>query len=296
VTERQSIQTQEIKPISIKTKEKSTDKQLQISSKWKINYNELEFGDVVSSGSAGEVFLGYYFGTPVAIKKLFQLASDQKHLVEREYAMLTEVNHPNIVQFLGLCDHETGIYLITEYVEHGDLFDLLVFSDIKIDWKTKIKIALQTAQAVFYLHSRDIIHRDLKSQNILIGEKYKVKLCDLGLATVLENNKRTTVCGTNEWMAPEIMTKESYDSKIDVFSFGIVLQELITNSPPPKREISKMLKFDVDRFIETVPEECPEVLAKLVIDCTKFNSEERPSFKEIVSHLRKLSDVLENNK
>jgi serine/threonine protein kinase len=66
-----------------------------------------------------QVYIGYYFGTPVAVKRLFTIGPDQKHLVERELAMLVGVNHPNIVHFLGLCDHETGIYLITEYVEHG---------------------------------------------------------------------------------------------------------------------------------------------------------------------------------
>ncbi len=85
--------------------------------------------------------------------------------------MLQEVNHPNVVQFLGICDHSSGIYLITEYVEHGDLFDLLVFGDSDIGWKNKVKIGLQTAQAVFYLHSRNIIHRDLKSQNVILAHQ-----------------------------------------------------------------------------------------------------------------------------
>ncbi len=80
-------------------------------------------------------------------------------------------------------------------------------------------------------------------------------------------------------MAPEIMTQPEYDNKVDVFSFGVVLQELITNGPPPKREISKQLAFDVDHFIRYVPEDCPEPFAALVIDCTKFKPEDRPTFK-----------------
>jgi len=125
----------------------------------------------------------------------------------------------------------------------------------------------------------------------LIGENHKVKLCDLGLATLVEHSKkRTTICGTNEWMAPEIMLQPEYDNKVDVFSFGIVLQELITNQPPPKREITKMLTFDIELFSSSVPEDCPESFAELVLDCTKFKPEDRPSFKEIVGKLRKIHD------
>lgn len=260
--------------------------------KWRINYDELEFDELVSAGSAGEVYLAYYFGTPVAVKKLFALPPDQKHLVAREFSILQGVNHPNIVQFLGICDHETGVYLITEYVEHGDLFDLLVFSAQPLSWKTKVKIALQVAQAVYYLHSRKIIHRDLKSQNVLIGENMKIKLCDLGLATVTEAAKRLTVCGTNEWMAPEILLQDNYDDKVDVFSFGIVLTELISSQPPKKRDIQKMLAFDVDGFKDSLPPGCPPDFSQLVIDCCKFKSTERPSFKDIVAQLRTLQNEL----
>ncbi|PRP89769.1 LISK family protein kinase [Planoprotostelium fungivorum] len=265
---------------------------LEIADKWKIDYDNLEFDEMVSEGSAGSVYLGYYFGTPVAIKKLFALADNQKHLVAREFAMLTGVNHPNIVQFLGICDHSTGIYLITEYIEHGDLFDLLVFSGQPLDWKTKGKISLQIAQACYYLHGKNIIHRDLKSQNVLIGEGQKVKLCDLGLATVVENNKRMTICGTNEWMAPEITMEDVYDEKVDVFSFGIVMVELINQRPPPRRRIDERLAFDVKGFLSTIPEDTPRELAQLVVDCCKFSSKERPSFKEIVPRLRNLVNNL----
>jgi len=264
----------------------------EVNDKWKIEYDELEFDELVSTGSAGEVFLGYYFGTPVAIKKLYALPPDQKHLVSREFAMLQGVNHPNIVQFLGICDHESGVYLITEYVEHGDLFDLLVFGSDPPSWKNKVKIALQVAQAVYYLHSKKIIHRDLKSQNVLIGENYKVNLCDLGLATVQEAAKRLTVCGTHEWMAPEILLQDHYDDKVDVFSFGVVLTELITCKPPKKREMSQMLQFSVPSFMNSIPEGCPPDFTQLVIDCTKFKPEERPTIKEIVTRLRKLQNEL----
>jgi len=264
----------------------------EISEKWRINFEDLEFADLVSTGSAGEVYLGYYFGTPVAIKKLFAVPNDQRYLVQREFSMLQGVNHPNIVQFLGICDHSSGIYLITEYVEHGDLFDLIVFEKKQISWKVKVKIALQIAQACYYLHSKNIIHRDLKSQNVLIGDNYKVKLCDLGLATMIERSRRMTVCGTNEWMAPEIVLNEIYDYKVDIFSFGIVCTELITNEPPRKREIDNRLAFDIEQFQQRVPPACPVEFLSIVFDCTRENPSNRCSFKEIVPKLRNLMNSL----
>jgi len=266
----------------------------EIGEKWKIEFDDLEFDQLVSSGSAGEVYLGYYFGTPVAIKKLFSLPPDQKHLVAREFSMMQSLNHPNIVQFLGICDHSSGIHLITEYVEHGDLFDLLIFSDKEVTWKSKVKIGLQIAYAVYYLHSKNIIHRDLKSQNVLIGENFKVKLCDLGLATILEQKKRMTVCGTDEWMAPEILISETYDNKVDVFSFGIVMTEMISNQPPKKRGFAEKFQFNVEAFRNGIPEGCPDELAQLVVDCTKFDPKERPTFKEIVPRLKKLVETMDD--
>jgi len=290
---KQAVQ-QPVQQVQATPPPKEEPKMFHIHEQWKIDYSELEFDELISEGSAGEVYLGYYFGTPVAIKKLFAVGPDQRHLVEREYSMLKDVNHPNVIQFFGICNHESGIYLITEYIENGDLFDLLVFDSEKIydKWKTKVKISLQIAQGVFYLHSRNVIHRDLKSQNVLIGENNKVKLCDLGLATIVENKKRMTVCGTDEWMAPEIAIAESYDYRVDVFSFGIILTEIITCQPPAKRTIQNFLAFDEKNFLNCIPPGCPEDLKQLVLDCTRFKPEQRPSFKEIVPRLRKLLNSL----
>lgn len=258
---------------------------------WQIQYDELELEQVISSGIAGEVYLGYYFGTPVAIKKLF-LEPTEVAQVESEYKMLKDLHHPNIVQFLGLCLHETGIYLVTEYVEHGDLFDLITFGDVDMTWAEKNKIALQIAQACHYLHSKNIIHRDLKSLNVLVGDGFKVKLCDLGLAAVLES-RRTTICGTNQWMAPEVMIGEPYDFKADVFSFGIVLTELITNKPPENRSITTGFQFEAASFKARLPADCPPALASIVLDCTKADAEKRPSFRDVLLRLRNLQNELQ---
>jgi len=228
----------------------------------------------------------------VAIKKLFTIADDQKYFVAREIAMLQGVIHPNIVQFLGVCDHSSGIYLITEYVEHGDLFDLLIFGEKKPSWKIRAKIAFQIATACYYLHSKNIIHRDLKSQNVLIGADFKVKICDLGFATITQNKKRMSIVGTNEWMAPEIWSSDTYDQQVDIFSFGIVLTEMITCRPPSKRSVDKQMAFDFEQFKAEIPENCPPEFLNLVYDCTLQDPAARPSSKDLVTRFRSLESSL----
>jgi len=215
--------------------------------------------------------------------------------MESEYSMLKDLHHPNIVQFLGLCLHESGIYLVTEYVEHGDLFDLLIFSQTAVSWRDKLKIALQIAQACFYLHSKNIMHRDLKGLNVLIGENFKVKLCDLGLATVLESKKsqRTTICGTDQWMAPEILMGDPYGFPADVFSFGIVLTELITQQPPKTRSMMLSFGLDVENFNSQIPEDCPPEFATLAVECADPSPEKRPIFKDIVGRVKAIMQSLE---
>jgi len=270
--------------------QRSIDTEKIESDKWQISYEELTFDEMISAGSSGEIYLGYYYGTAVAIKKFLSLDQEQRDQIQREYMLLRGCSHPNIIQFLGFCNHSTGVYLITEYVEHGDLFDLLIFGDGKeLSWKIRMKIALQIAQACYYLHAKNIIHRDLKSQNILMSDNYKVKLCDLGLATIIAAQKRMTMgVGTNEWMAPEIGMNDGYTNKVDVFSFGIVLTELIRCKPPLKREFKKMMKFDEQAFINELPDDCPPSFSKLVLECTKFEPENRPTFKEITALLAEL--------
>eukprot|EP01104_Vermistella_antarctica_P001056 TRINITY_DN11119_c0_g2_i1.p1 TRINITY_DN11119_c0_g2~~TRINITY_DN11119_c0_g2_i1.p1 ORF type:complete len:683 (-),score=95.01 TRINITY_DN11119_c0_g2_i1:177-2225(-) len=259
-----------------------------IEAKWKIRLEDLEMDELLSAGEAGEVYLGYMFGSPVAIKKLFISAAEVEN-VKKEYMLLKELHHPNVVQFIGLC-LEKDIYIVTEFCPNGDLFDLLLFGGGDVSWGLRIQIALQMAEGMAYLHARGIMHRDLKGPNVLIGEDFTVKLCDLGLACVVEKKggRRGTVCGTDQWMAPEIVMGLGYDDKVDMFSFGLVLTEIITKRPPPPRSIQEQLKFDEERFLASVPDDCPLEFSQLVLVCTKQDPKKRPSFKAILPGLRNL--------
>eukprot|EP01111_Echinosteliopsis_oligospora_P017226 TRINITY_DN7393_c0_g1_i1.p1 TRINITY_DN7393_c0_g1~~TRINITY_DN7393_c0_g1_i1.p1 ORF type:complete len:499 (-),score=133.97 TRINITY_DN7393_c0_g1_i1:666-2162(-) len=188
---------------------------------WFIDFDDLEFEHMLGSGMFGEVYYGTYLGTPVAIKKLLQLDEDAKKLIARELIMLKQVRHPHVVQFLGMCVNETtpgheDIFFVTEFMDKGDLSDALFFGDT-LPWKAKVRIAMEVAMACYYMQRKNVIHRDLKSQNILITGDYRAKLCDLGLARVFDSRKhQQTFVGTDRWMAPEICSGQDYDYKVDV--------------------------------------------------------------------------------
>ncbi|KAF2071709.1 hypothetical protein CYY_006970 [Polysphondylium violaceum] len=263
---------------------------------WNIDFSELTFDNVIGNGRYGEVSLGQWLGTPVAIKKLMENDEEANGLVDREIEILKEIRHPQIVQFLGVSrNKENETHIITEFMDGGDLFDALIFGDFELTWKEKLRISLDIAQACRYLQRQGILHRDLKSQNVLLGSNKRAKLCDLGLARVFDDriNKRlTSNLGSDAWMAPEMFMGEEYDYKVDVFSYGIVLVEIITNAVPDPRDPMKRFAFNSQNFMKKVPSECPPAFAKLTVDCTLTNPKERPSFTQILETVKSIYDSL----
>eukprot|EP01113_Clastostelium_recurvatum_P037212 TRINITY_DN540_c0_g1_i2.p1 TRINITY_DN540_c0_g1~~TRINITY_DN540_c0_g1_i2.p1 ORF type:complete len:504 (+),score=81.55 TRINITY_DN540_c0_g1_i2:55-1566(+) len=257
---------------------------------WDIAFDELEIEHTLGSGKFGEVYYGFWLGTPVAIKKILDPDNDSKKAIEREVTMLKGVRHPNIVQFLGLCTHKGDIYFITEFVDKGDLFDALIFGDTPLSWKDKLNISMDVAQACYYMQVKGILHRDLKSQNILLSSSKKAKLCDLGLARALEDtiNKRLTFVGTDRWMAPEICMSVDYDYKVDVFSYGVVLVEIITGAVPDERRPGDKFALNEQGLRAKVLPGCPPAFVELCVDCTRFDPASRPSFKQILQRVKKI--------
>jgi len=258
-------------------------------SQWKIDVKDLVFKTRVGKGNFGEVYDGDYLGTRVAIKKLYFVNDEmmQKY-IEREMDTLTNLAHPNIVQFMGLCIELEDIYIVTEFVPGGDLRAILKDDHADIPWDVRVDIAKQLAAAMNYLHSRNIIHRDLKSHNLLVGDGWKIKVCDFGLARPVdkqgkkEETQLMTIVGTNEWMAPEVMLGLEYDHKCDVFSYAMVLYELITRDKPPQRVVRDQFGFPDMEHKSSIPSETPEELWNLLVECAERDAQNRPEFKDVI--------------
>jgi len=260
-----------------------------MANQWKLPYADLKFTKKIGKGNFGEVYDGEYLGTRVAIKKLYFVDDDfmQKY-IEREMDTLTGLAHPNIVQLIGLCIETDDMYIVTEFVSGGDLRSKLKEPSLDIDWPTRLAIARDIALAMNYLHSKNIMHRDLKSHNLLVAEGWKIKVCDFGLARIAPNDgdrNLMTIVGTNEWMAPEVAIGENYALSADVFSYGMVLFEIITREKPPQRKLKDMYAFNTEEHKPAIPPDTPEDFWKLLVDCTAHTPDERPTFKDVVKRL-----------
>jgi LIM domain kinase 1 len=265
---------------------------------WNIQFSDFKTLQTIGKGNFGKVYKGVFLGAEVAIKQLYYVDDeDMQKYIQRELATLKGLRHPNIVQLLGLCKDDTGIYIVTEFIPGGDLRSKLKDSDLELSWHLRVKIAIDVAYAMNYLHSKKMIHRDLKSQNLLVCEDWKIKVCDFGFARKAEPKADfLTMCGTDEWMAPEVGLGEKYDTRADVFSYGMVLCELVTRRKPPPRQPGRAYAFDLKELKARAPSDTPQELIDLIISCAQFYPEKRPTFRDILQDLKDLQVKLERER
>lgn len=274
-----------------------------------IDFDELlfDFQNIVGDGSYGTVFKGTYRGQEVAVKvlKVQEMPQEIFEEFEREIDLMNKLRHKNIVQFIGASKVPNKLAIVTEFIELGNVASLLTKGPIA--YALKLKIALDAARAMSFLHSNGILHRDLKPENLLLNSMtmdmsgVTVKLADFGTSRAVSEkiiaNKYTTGIGTPIYMAPEILEGENYGLKADIFSFGVLLWVLFTQKAP-----YDFLKFswDVPEFVlsgkrEKIPPECPTVYSELIESCWSPDPEERPTAAQLTKLLeRTLAILLEN--
>jgi LIM domain kinase 1 len=205
------------------------------------------------------------------------------------------MRHPNIVQFMGLCQNAQGIYIVTEFVPGGHLWVRLKHSGVPLDWNTRVQWAIDISQAMSYLHRKNFLHRDLKSKNLLVGDNNHIKICDFGFARTTQDQRSEmymTKTGTGLWMAPEVTLGRPYSAKADVFSFGVILRELITRTKPPPRVPRDRFGFNPHEFRKGVPADCPPAFLQMAVDCVSYEPEHRPDFKTALAKLKLLKAEL----
>ncbi|KAJ3436446.1 serine/threonine-protein kinase -related [Anaeramoeba flamelloides] len=262
-----------------------------------VDPEEFIFGKLIGKGGFGRVFRGTWKGKEVAIKIILKELINKENLkaFRKEIYLLSTLKHQNIIQFLGASLLKEPYCVVTEFVSGGSLFSL-IHKNRNINLaNNQIKgIAIEIANGMDYLHSYGIIHRDLKSLNVLLDENYaSVQICDFGMARVRQNRMQnkllmTAQIGTTFWMAPEVLAGSAYDIKCDVYSYGILLYELATRRIPYKElnytpiQIAFAVVNDRlrPRFIET--DDVSLELKELISKCLDHRPFKRPTFKEIL--------------
>lgn len=280
-----------------------TDGRLQI-----IKNNDLEELQELGSGTFGTVYHGKWRGTDVAIKRINDRCfagkpSEQEKMRSdfwNEASKLADLHHPNVVAFYGVVLDGPGgsIATVTEYMVNGSLRTALLKNAKTLDRRKRLIIAMDTAFGMEYLHSKNIVHFDLKSDNLLVNlrdpQRPICKVGDLGLSKVkCQTLISGGVRGTLPWMAPELLNGSSslVSEKVDVFSFGIVLWELLTGEEPyADLHYGVIIGGIVSNTLRPpVPDSCDPEWRSLMEQCWSTEPSERPSFTEIANRLRSMA-------
>ncbi|NXU46482.1 FRK kinase, partial [Drymodes brunneopygia] len=261
---------------------------------WEIDRQSLKLVKKLGSGQFGEVWEGLWNNTtPVAIKTLKSGSMDSKDFL-REAQIMKNLRHPKLIQLYAVCTLEEPIYIITELMRHGSLLEYLKKDGgSKISLIHQVDMAAQVASGMAYLESQNYIHRDLAARNVLVGEHNVYKVADFGLARVfkVENQNvyeaRTETKLPVKWTAPEAIRYNRFSIKSDVWSFGILLYEIITYGQMPYHGMPGYQVIQVldDGYRLPRPEKCPESLYKMMEQCWNAKADERPSFQDLMEQL-----------
>lgn len=284
----------------------------------RIPRDELTVGRLLNRGGYGEVYIGSYRGEDVAVKMLLpETKTSMSHVNAflSEVKLMATLDHPRIVSFVGVAWNQlVDVCVVSEYMVGGDLKALLTNFErhghaVGFD-RPKVKIALDVASALVYLHScqPSVIHRDLKSKNILLDDAMDAKVTDFGISRERVDATMTGGIGTSFWMAPEVMMGERYDDKADMFSFGVVLSELdshampyalsksanTTTSSSSSANPSKLPNAAVMQMVAAgklrvyFSEAGPQSIVELGYACVAVDPAERPTASEALMKLREI--------
>lgn len=275
----------------------------------RIPFKDVKVANCICKGGFGLVYSGVYNRRRVAIKRIRPDLGDDMKRVElflKEIRLMAALTHPRIVEFIGVAwDTIRNLSAVTEYMDRGDLREVLHSFKLRncaLTWDThKTHIACQVAEALTYLHSLDpkLIHRDLKSKNVLLNNSMDAKLSDFGVSRERHfvETHMTAGIGTSFWIAPEVLLGKDYDERADIFSYGIVLSEIDTDdypywnarNPPTggKHEETAILrKVATGELVPEFSDSCPKAILDLAMACLQLNPEDRPTAPEVVYRLQ----------
>ncbi|KAL3745840.1 hypothetical protein ACJRO7_014875 [Eucalyptus globulus] len=271
---------------------------------WIVDMSKLLLGLRFAHGAHSRLYHGIYKDEPVAVKIIRVPDDDENEVLAtrlekqftREVTLLSRLHHQNIIKFVAACKKPPVYCIITEYLSEGSLRAYLhKLEDKSIPLQKLITTALEVARGMEYVHSQGVIHRDLKPENILIDQDFHMKIADFGIAC--DEAYCDTLAddpGTYRWMAPEMIKRKSYGRKVDVYSFGLILWEMVAGVIPYEDMTPIQAAFAVvnKNLRPVIPKDCPPALHDLIEQCWSLQPEKRPEFRQIVRVLEQFEASL----
>ncbi|CAM8991699.1 unnamed protein product [Rhodiola kirilowii] len=263
---------------------------------YEILWEDLTIGDHIGQGSCGSVYHAQWYGSDVAVKVFSrqEYTDDTIFSFRQEVSLMKRLRHPNVLLFMGAVTSPEHLAIVTEFLPRGSLFRLLQRNTSKLDWRKRVHMSLDIARGINYLHhcNPPIIHRDLKSSNLLVDRNWTVKVGDFGLSRLKHETYLSTNTGkgTPQWMAPEVLRNEPLNEKSDVYSFGVVLWELATEKVPWEN-LNSMQVIGAVGFMNhrlEIPKDVDPQWASLIESCCHSDPNQRPSFPELLEKLKDL--------
>eukprot|EP01112_Ceratiomyxa_fruticulosa_P013616 TRINITY_DN3833_c0_g1_i2.p1 TRINITY_DN3833_c0_g1~~TRINITY_DN3833_c0_g1_i2.p1 ORF type:complete len:543 (-),score=94.64 TRINITY_DN3833_c0_g1_i2:235-1863(-) len=264
-----------------------------------IDPSEITREHVLGDGSFGSVYKGRCRQKDVAVKVLFrQLEEKTLRDFRKEVAIMSKIFHPNIVLFLGACTSVPGKLQICTELMKGNVETILLDPNAKLSLLQRLKMTRDAALGVLWLHSSNpvCIHRDLKTSNLLVDSNLTVKVCDFGLSQIVRKGQtlhdgREGAKGTPLWMAPEVLLGKTFNEKADVYSFGLVLWQMITRRElfPEYTELEPFIEAICYRHVRPpLPADTLPAIRDLIQACWAHHADQRPGFSQIVAALENI--------
>ncbi|XP_044074276.1 mitogen-activated protein kinase kinase kinase 7-like isoform X1 [Siniperca chuatsi] len=255
-----------------------------------IKHEDLLFYENCGGGSFGSVYRALWISQDkeVAVKKLLK--------IDKEAEILSVLSHKNIIQFYGAVLESPNYGIVTEYASRGSLYEYLSSEQSEeMDMEQIMTWAIQIAKGLHYLHAEapvKVIHRDLKSRNVVMTADKVLKICDFGASKFLSHTTHMTVVGTFPWMAPEVIQSLPVSETCDTYSYGVVLWEMLTREVPFKGfeglQVAWLVVEKQERL--TIPTCCPASFAELMRKCWQADPKERPQFKQVLVTLETMAN------
>lgn len=258
------------RPANKETPQQETSAEQKTRRRWCLD--DFEIGRPLGKGKFGNVYLAREKNSKflVALKVLFKsqlMKASVEHQLRREIEIQSHLRHPNILRMYGYFYDDLRVYLILEYAPSGELFKELQKVQ-RFQENQAAKYIQQLANALKYCHSKKVIHRDIKPENLLLGSNGEIKIADFGWSVHAPSSRRTTLCGTLDYLPPEMIEGKSHDDKVDLWNVGVLCYELLSGKPPfeapTNHETYRRITRVEINYQEHVSEGAKDLISKLL--------------------------------